>query len=132
MLTVDNSLSVNQREGNLQIKGIAEGFRDPDVVNAILPREGVAVSIVLWSNHKQQEIGVCWTLLDSVETIAAFADHAAAVPRIGVSGGTGLGLALACALRSIATNRFVGERRIIDVSGDGQNNMGVSPSRICD
>jgi len=132
VLAVDNSLSVNQREYNLQIKGIAEGFRDPDVVNAILSRDGVAVSIVLWSNHKQQETGVGWTLLDSVETIAAFADRVAAAPRIEVSGGTGLGSALVYALRSIDTNRFAGERRVIDVSGDGQNNMGVSPSRIRD
>lgn len=132
VLAVDNSLSVNQREYNLQIKGIADGFRDPDVVNAILSRDGVAVSILLWSNHKQQETGVGWTLLDSVETIAAFADRVAVVPRIEVSGGTGLGSALAYALQSIDTNRFAGQRRVIDISGDGQNNMGVSPAQIRD
>ena len=132
VLAVDNSLSVNQREYNLQIKGIADGFRDPDVVNAILSRDGVAVSILLWSNHKQQETGVGWTLLDNIETIAAFADRVAAVPRIEVSGGTGLGSALAYALRSIDTNRFAGQRRVIDISGDGQNNMGVSPAQIRD
>ncbi len=132
MLAVDNSLSVNQREYDLQIRGIADGFRDPDVVNAILSHDGVAISIVLWSNHRQQETGIRWTLLDSMESVLAFADRVAAVRRIEVSGGTGLGSALAYALRSIDANRFAGERRVIDVSGDGQNNMGVSPAEIRD
>ena len=53
VLAVDISLSVNQPEYNLQISGIAEAFRDPDVINAILSHDGIAVSIVQWSNHKQ-------------------------------------------------------------------------------
>ena len=132
VLAVDNSLSVNQREYDLQISGIAEAFRDPDVINAILSHDGVAVSIVQLSNHKQQEAGVAWSLLDSAAAISAFADQVAAAPRLEVSGGTGLGAAMVYAMRSIETNRFAGDRRVIDVSGDGQNNMGVAPVSIRD
>ena len=127
---VDNSLSVNQREYDLQIFGIAEAFRDPDVINAILSHDGVAVSVVQWSNHKQQEAGVARSLLDSAAAISTFADQVAAAPRLEVSGGTGLGAAMVYAMWSIETNRFAGDRRVIDVSGDGQNNMGVAPITI--
>ena len=126
---VDNSLSVNQREYDLQISGIAEAFRDPDVINAILSHDGVAISVVQWSNHKQQEAGVARSLLHSAAAISTFADQVAAAPRLEVSGGTGLGAAMVYAMRSIETNRFAGDRRVIDVSGDGQNNMGVAPKR---
>lgn len=132
VLAVDNSLSVNQRENDLQISGIAEAFRDPEVVDAILSHDGVAVTIVQWSNHKQQETGVAWSLLDSAESVAAFADRVAGAPRIEVSGGTGLGSALVYALRSMNENRFAGDRQVIDVSGDGQNNMGVGPGPVRD
>ena len=36
------------------------------------------------------------------------------------------------AVRSIERNRFAGDRRVIDVSGDGQNNMGVAPDSVRD
>lgn len=132
VLAVDNSLSVNQREYDLQMRGIAEAFRDIGVINAILSHDGVAVTVVLWSNHKQQETGVGWTLLDSAAAIAAFADRVAAAPRLSVSGGTGIGSAMAFALASIEANRFAGERRVVDVSGDGQSNMGLAPRTVRD
>jgi hypothetical protein len=49
-----------------------------------------------------------------------------------VSGGTGLGSALKYAVRSIDGNGFEGVRRVVDVSGDGQNNMGIEPARVRD
>lgn len=132
VLAVDNSLSVNAREFALQINGIAEAFRHPDVVAAVLSHEGIAVSLVLWSNHQQQETGVGWHHLKNAASITDFAAKVADVSRIDVSGGTGIGSAMAYALRLFGQNAFDGERRVIDVSGDGQNNMGVVPSTIRD
>jgi hypothetical protein len=132
VLAVDNSLSVNVREFALQISGIAEAFSHPDVINAILSHDGVAVVLVLWSNHEQQETGVDWTLLHDRASIAAFAKIVERVARIQVSGGTGIGKALTYSLRLFGTNRFLGERRTIDISGDGQNNMGVEPNVVRD
>ncbi len=132
VLAVDNSLSVNQREFALQILGIADAFGDTDVVRAILSHDGIAVALVLWSNHEQQETGVDWTLLRDKDSIAAFAAKVARVSRIEVSGGTGIGAALTYALRLFGANAFSGERRTIDISGDGQNNMGIEPSAVRD
>ena len=132
VLAVDNSLSVNEREFALQISGIAEAFDDPEVIDAILSQRGIAVALVLWSNHKQQETGVGWSLLDNRASIAAFAGKVAALPRIEVSGGTGIGPAMAYALRLFGANRFDGRRRVIDVSGDGHNNMGIEPDIVRD
>lgn len=132
VLAVDNSLSVNAREFALQINGIADAFRHPDVVAAILSHEGIAVSLILWSNHEQQKTGVGWSHLHNAASVAEFASKVADVARIDVSGGTGIGSAMAYALRLFGKNGFDGERRVIDVSGDGQNNMGVVPSTIRD
>ena len=132
VLAVDNSLSVNEREFALQISGIAKAFGDPDVINAILSHRGIALALVLWSNHKQQETGVGWSLLDNRASTAAFAGTVAALPRIEVSGGTGIGPAMAYALRFFGANRFDGRRRVIDASGDGHNNMGVEPDVVRD
>jgi len=132
VLAVDNSLSVNAREFALQINGIAEAFRHPDVVAVVLSHDGMVVSFVLWSNHQQQETGVAWHHLKDAASITDFAAKVAEVSRIDVSGGTGIGSAMAYALRLLGKNAFDGERRVIDVSGDGQNNMGVVPSTIRD
>ena len=132
VLAVDCSLSVNGREFNLQVSGIARALEDPAVVDAILSHGGVAVAVILWSNHLQQEIGVDWTLLHDRTSIAAFAGKVARMKRIVVSGATGLGPALAYAVKSIEENDFDGLRRVIDVSGDGQNNMGIEPALVRD
>lgn len=132
ILAVDNSLSVNGREYALQISGIAKAFGDPGVIDAIISHRGIAVALVLWSNHIQQETGVDWSFLRDRQSIAAFAGRVAALPRIEVSGGTGIGSAMAYALGLFGANGFEGKRRVIDVSGDGQNNMGVEPSVVRD
>lgn len=132
VLAVDNSLSVNQREFALQVSGIAQAFDDPGVIDAIRSTRGIAVALVLWSNHKQQSIGVEWSYLRDAGSIQAFAEKVAAVSRLPVSGGTGIGSAMAYALRLFPANGYRGARRVIDVSGDGQNNMGVGPEIVRD
>lgn len=132
VLAVDCSLSVNAREFDLQVTGIAKAFEDPAVGDAILSHDGVAVMLLLWSNHKQQETAVGWTLLHDRESIAAFAARVHGTKRIAVSGGTGIGPALIFAIRSIDENAFEGDRKVIDISGDGQNNMGVEPAAVRD
>jgi len=134
VLAVDNSLSVNKREFDLQIKGLAEAFRSRAVVAAILSSGGggIAVALVLWSNHTQQSLAVPWTRVADRVSAEALADRIAATPRLPVSGGTGVGAAMAYALRLFADNGYRGRRRVIDVSGDGQNNMGIAPSVVRD
>ena len=52
--------------------------------------------------------------------------------RIYCPGGNAIGEAVIVATDAIESNSFLGTRRVIDVSGDGQNNMGVSPAEIRD
>lgn len=131
-LAVDCSLSVDAREFDLQLSGIARAFADAAVVDAILSHDGVAVSLLLWSNNTQQKAAIGWTLLHDRDSIAAFAARVANAKRVISSGATGIGPALIYAMREIDENAFAGTRRVIDVSGDGRNNIGIGPAVVRD
>lgn len=64
-LLVDVSSSVNDQEFRLQADGLAAAFRAPAVRDALrrLARRGVAVSVIQWASHANQQTSVDWTLL---------------------------------------------------------------------
>ena len=56
-LGLDISSSVNEREYEIQIGGLARAFRTPEVIEAILspPGTSVAVAAYEWSGQYQQD-----------------------------------------------------------------------------
>ena len=131
LLAVDSSSSVNDREFDLQMRGIAEAFRHPGVHGALQAAggEGVAVALMQWSNSRQQTLSVGWTLVRDPETAEAFADEVERTARFVVGGGTAIGTALEYGASLFPRNAFDGRRKVIDVSGDGRANQGRFPSR---
>lgn len=131
VLAVDVSSSVSRHEYELQMRGLAEAFRSPDVIEAIrrfAPR-GVAVSLFQWGGVDEQAVMVPWTLVldqGGGETVAQAIDQSL---RVSEYGGTALGEALLLATRMFEANGYDGARRVIDVSGDGHANLGIAPSR---
>ena len=65
VLAVDASSSVSAQEFDLQIKGLAEAFRTPQVMAAVQASGdlGIAVSLVQWSDSRKQTIAVDWSLV---------------------------------------------------------------------
>jgi hypothetical protein len=123
VLAVDSSGSVSEYEFILQMRGLAEAFRSPAVLNAIksaTPR-GVAVNLVQWSSVDQQGQAFGWTVVRdefSAERVAALIEH---TPRLVKDGATAIS-----ALLDYATVLVLGVdayRRVIDVSGDGRDNQ---------
>ncbi len=134
LLAVDTSASVDGREFNLQMEGLARAFRDPGVIAAIKSTgsNGIAVAVMQWSSANQQQLILPWTQLRNGQEARAFSDRIASITQRRFIGSTGIGGALRAGERQIRRNEFDGRRRSIDVSGDGPNNSGVVPSIIRD
>lgn len=125
VLAVDASGSVDAREFELQLSGIAQGFRDPDVQRAISSGElgRIAVALMIWSDARSKKAISKWVLIDSNAAADSFARLT--MSQLGRrksflgKGGTGIGAAIGRGVQMIRRNGFQGARRIIDVSGDG-------------
>jgi hypothetical protein len=134
LLAVDVSASVDFSEYALQMQGFAEAFRDPDVVDAIRASapNGVAVALMLWAGPSEQTYAIPWSVVADQWTAAAFAARISMVPRPPTSGGTAIGNALVAGLALVTENDIQAARQVIDVSGDGRTNQGMSPAPVRD
>ncbi len=134
VLAVDASSSVSAEEFELQVRGLAEAFRDPRVVQAIRASGdlGLAVALMQWSDDRKQVLAIDWTLVRDEASTLAFSQALADTPRFLVGGGTAIGAALEYAIAQLELNGFVGRRKVIDVSGDGRANQGAHPVHLRD
>jgi hypothetical protein len=126
VMAVDISLSMDEDEQRLQRDGYAAAFRHPEIIEAIRsgPHGRIAATYVEWAGENFQRTVVPWTLIDGASTALPFADKLAAAPieqtyRTSISG------ALIYASGLFDNNGYQG-RPVIDVSGDGANNQGIS------
>ncbi len=134
VLAVDTSSSVSPGEFNLQMQGLAEAFRSPDVQSAIAAAGdlGIAVAMVQWSDNRKQTVAIDWQMVEDPASAEAFAREIDNTPRFLIGGGTAIGGAVNFAARQFQINAFDGRRKVIDVSGDGRTNQGANPERARD
>jgi hypothetical protein len=120
VLAVDCSGSVDAREYNLQMGGIAAAFRSPEIIAAALsgPTHKIAVNILTWGDPDEQKFESGWMVISSPQSAEAFAQMASGVERR-VGGGTGLGNAISYGLTLLKSPEISASRQVIDVSGDG-------------
>jgi hypothetical protein len=125
VLAVDVSRSMDAAEQELQKAGYIAALQHPEVLGAIasgfLGR--IAVTYVEWAGPGSQAIVLGWTLVDGAESAKAFAEGLAVRP-VSYLHGTSISGALAFTASLFDGNGFRGTRQVIDVSGDGPNNMG--------
>ena len=83
VLAVDASGSVDTTRFELQRRGYADAFRNPQVLNAIrgLSTRSIAVTMVQWTGPQLQALAVPWTLIRDETSANAFADAIEAAPR---------------------------------------------------
>jgi hypothetical protein len=126
VLAVDVSRSMDQSEFAIQRAGYAEALRHPDFISAVKagPHGRILVAYFEWSGAAQPESLVEWAVIDNAERAADFARQIENRPEVGSRYGTSISQAIDFAASLIAVNAFEGERKVIDVSGDGPNNMG--------
>lgn len=126
VLAIDCSYSVDSEEFALQVFGLSDAFRSPEVVTAI--RNGrfqrIGVSVVQWSSFQSQELAVPWTLVEDSLSAAALSARIEQMPRLTAEGATSISGAIDAAMDAFALSPFSSFRRVIDISGDGRNNSG--------
>ena len=129
VLSADASSSIKGGEFDLQVGGYAAAFRDPGVIDAIigLGGNGIAVMFVQWSASFQQVDTVPWTHIRDREDAEAFAAAIASQARRFTAFATATGAAMDHAAGLIASNRFCGARKVIDISSDERSNHGPHP-----
>mgnify|MGYP005850203627 CR=1 FL=1 len=125
VLAVDVSWSMDLDEQVLQRDGYVAAFRHPDVIAAIQSGDWgrIAVTYVEWAGVGLQHTRVPWTIVDGPETATAFAALLAEAP-LGRLRRTSISSALDRTGELFEGNGIEGMRRVVDVSGDGPNNMG--------
>lgn len=128
VFAVDTSTSIDDFEYDLLMKGIANAFRTPEIVTLIGQQDGVAVTLFQWSSEVNEQYMIPWHLLKDPGSVLSFAAKVEKAERDPNHRFTGIGGAIDFGIRLIAENAFEGRQLKIDVSGDGRNNIGVSPS----
>jgi len=125
MLAVDVSYSMSTREQEIQRRGYAEALRDPDIFAAIQTgyHQRVALTYVEWSGVSAQRTVIPWTLIETPDDLDGFASELTISPPV-ILRRTSISALLDHAPGSFQNNGFLGERQVIDVSGDGPNNIG--------
>jgi hypothetical protein len=126
VLAVDVSRSMDPDEQQLQREGYIAAITHPDIIAAIRngARHRIAVSYVEWAGPAMQYTTVHWRVIDGPESAQAFADALEAAP-IQAFRGTSISDGLVYVKPMFDDNGFDAPRRVIDVSGDGPNNMGL-------
>jgi hypothetical protein len=133
VLAVDSSGSVDFQEFELQARGIAQAFRDPEVIEAIAGAapKGIAVAVIQWSGRRQHLVTIDWTRITDAPSANALAARIDAMGRV-LIGETAIADALRFAHEQLESGPFQGTRRIIDLSGDGMTNAGGDPDPVRD
>lgn len=126
VLAVDVSRSMDYGEAVTQRRGYIEAFRHEEVLDVI--RSGllgrIAVTYVEWSGPGLQAVVVPWMVIDGPETGARFGDILEDAP-VSRWQATSISDALLFAASLFEETPFTAVREVIDISGDGPNNMGL-------
>jgi hypothetical protein len=127
VLALDSSASVDVREFELQNDGIARAFRDPEVLQAVdnLRPFGAAIAVVQWGGPGETQVVMPFTHIENARDAKAFGFRMSLVRRWMRASSTSIATGIADAHVLIESNVFEGQRKIIDVSGDGPENSGA-------
>jgi Protein of unknown function (DUF1194) len=127
VLAADVSRSVTEPKFRLQREGAAAALANPDVVRAITSgsHRRIAVCFVEWATVGVQNVVVDWTVIDGEASARRFGDRLIETPRSSI-GSTSISSAIDYSVRQIENAPYSSDRRVIDISGDGNNNSGSS------
>jgi Ca-activated chloride channel homolog len=127
ILSIDVSGSIDVGDYRLQTEGLAAALADPEIAEALV-RGQVALSVVQWSGLAEQALVLPWQRMLDPGAVARFADSAAVMPRAYRGSDTAVGQAIRFALGQFAAVADC-KRRVIDISGDGQENAGFTDAK---
>ena len=123
VLAVDVSGSIDARETALQRGGYLAAIRSPEFAAAVGAGTlgKIRLTYVEWAGDGAHQVTVPWRLIDGPETARAFAEELAGKPAARFRWGTSISSVLRF---SAGLFEGSGSRQVIDISGDGPNNVG--------
>ena len=126
ILAVDVSYSMDMDELAIQREGYAQAIVSREFLQALksLPNGKVAVTYFEWAASSDQKIIIPWRLIDGPETADAVAAEILKTP-VRRASRTSISGAIYFAMPLFDENPYKGQRRVIDISGDGPNNNGA-------
>ncbi len=127
VIAADVSGSMTQRLAKMQRDGFVAAFRNPALRNAIMsgPLGRIAVTYFEWSDERNQTVVVDWRLIDSADDLTAFAEELAKTDGKASARKTSISAALLFARGLIARSPYRSNRKVVDISGNGENNAGL-------
>jgi Protein of unknown function (DUF1194) len=126
VLAADVSNSMEKSKFGLQRAGYAAAFSNPRVTEAIRagPSGLIAVAFVEWSGILQQKVVIDWTVISNEQTAREFGDRIIEAPRAFSKNSTSISAGIDFAMAQLEQAPYDARRRVIDLSGDGDNNTG--------
>jgi Protein of unknown function (DUF1194) len=126
VIAIDCSFSVSSDEYELQMQGTAWALSEPEVVAAIQegPIGRIAITVVQWSNDDSQVVVVPWREIGTLDEALAVASEVAGTPRSAEDGATSISRMIYFGLELLAGAPNAASREVIDIAGDGENNIG--------
>jgi hypothetical protein len=125
VIATDVSYSMDPKALAAQREAYAEAIVSQAFLKAIAagPNKKIAITYFEWSAFRDQRLLVPWRLIDGLESASAVAAEIAKTPvrrgsRTSISG------AINFAIPLFEANPYRGLRRLIDITGDGPNNVG--------
>jgi hypothetical protein len=126
VLALDASASVDDREFDLERRGLALAFQDPEVLHQIelLQPLGAAIAVIEFGGPGETRVMIPFTRIADARDARAFGFRIGLIHRWMYASSTSITDAIADGSRLIETSDMEGARKIIDVSGDGSDNAG--------
>lgn len=126
VLAVDVSLSMSPDELAIQRDGYAAALTDPAVLQAIADgvHGKIAVTYFEWAGNTSHHVIVPWTVIATKEDAERVAQRLSVSPPNSARR-TSISAALEFGGDLFAESDYRGNKRVIDISGDGPNNQGA-------
>jgi Ca-activated chloride channel family protein len=124
LLSIDVSGSIDAGDYRLQTEGLAAALSDPEVADALV-RGQVALAVVQWSGVEEQALVIPWQRMLAPGDVTSFAGRSARIPRAFSGSDTAVGQSIRFATAQFAAVSDC-RRKVIDISGDGQENAGFT------
>lgn len=125
ILAIDVSGSVDEEEAALQRRGYLTALVHPQVLQAIAGGEKrkIGITYMEWAGYHYQRVVVDWAVISDKASAERFVSRIAEVP-ISTERWTSISGAIEFAMKRFEASPYRGNRRVIDISGDGRNNNG--------
>ncbi len=131
VIALDVSASVSQGEFDLMREGLARAVTSPEVANAITHGQtgAISLSVVQWSGFTEQKTKINWFRASNIAELNTFADRIRSMARRYDGGATDIGGALEFSRDLVLNIPYPATRLVIDLVGDGPNNVNYAPDR---